>query len=92
VAVQPPDVVTSLVRFPWADRLVERFGAVRPATWGESVLQLSTHSAYHRGQVARRLRELGGEPPLTDFIAWLWMDRPAADWTTGADGAPNARH
>jgi hypothetical protein len=29
---------------------------------------------------ARRLRELGVEPPLSDFIAWIWMDRPEADW------------
>jgi uncharacterized damage-inducible protein DinB len=38
------------------------------------------HSAYHRGQVASQLRELGGEPPLTDFVAWIWLDRPPADW------------
>jgi uncharacterized damage-inducible protein DinB len=43
------------------------------------------HSSYHRGQVAQRLRELGEEPPLSDFIAWIWMDRPGADW--GGDEA-----
>ena len=68
------------VRLPWADRLVQRFGRARPATWAESVVQVAMHSGYHRGQVARRLREPGAEPPLTDFIAWVWMDRPAADW------------
>jgi uncharacterized damage-inducible protein DinB len=68
------------VRFPWADRLVQRFGPSQPATWSESVLQVAMHSSYHRGQVARRLREFGGESPLTDFIAWVWMDRPEADW------------
>jgi uncharacterized damage-inducible protein DinB len=68
------------VRFPWADRLVQRFGKARPAKWGDSLLQVAMHSGYHRGQLARRLRELGVEPPLTDFIAWIWMDRPAADW------------
>jgi uncharacterized damage-inducible protein DinB len=68
------------VRFPWADRLVRRFGGARPATWAESVLQVAMHSSYHRGQVARRLRELGGEPPVSDFLAWIWMDRPEADW------------
>jgi uncharacterized damage-inducible protein DinB len=68
------------VRFPWADRLVQRFGQAAPATWAESVLQLAIHSAYHRGQVARRLRELGAEPPLSDFIAWIWQGRPEADW------------
>jgi hypothetical protein len=41
---------------------------------------------YHRGQVATRLRERGGEPPLTDFIAWIWMHRPAPDGES-VDGA-----
>jgi uncharacterized damage-inducible protein DinB len=68
------------VRFPWADRLVQRLGQATPATWSESVLQVAMHSSYHRGQVASRLRELGAEPPLSDFIAWIWLDRPEADW------------
>jgi uncharacterized damage-inducible protein DinB len=68
------------LRFPWADRLVQRFGRAQPATWGESVLQIALHSSYHRGQAARRLRELGAEPPLSDFVAWIWSGRPAADW------------
>jgi len=72
--------VAEPVRFPWSDRLVQRFGQVRSATWAESVLQLAMHSAHHRGQVARRLRELRLEPPMTDFIAWIWADRPEADW------------
>lgn len=68
------------VRFPWADRLVQRVGRAQPATLAESVLQVALHSAYHRGQVARRLRELAVEPPLSDYIAWVWLDRPEADW------------
>jgi uncharacterized damage-inducible protein DinB len=68
------------VRFPWADRLVQRFGRAQPTTWAESLLQVAMHSCYHRGQVARRLRELGQEPPLADYIAWLWTGRPDADW------------
>jgi uncharacterized damage-inducible protein DinB len=68
------------VRFPWADRLVQRFGKAQPTTWAESLIQVAMHSTYHRGQVARRLRALGQEPPLTDFIAWVWQDRPPADW------------
>ena len=72
--------LTREVRLPWADRLVRRFGGSQPATWAETVLQVAMHSSYHRGQVARRLRELGGEPPLSDFVAWIWMGRPEADW------------
>jgi uncharacterized damage-inducible protein DinB len=79
------DDVRTLVRFPWADRLAERYGVARAATWSDSVLQVAMHSSYHRGQVARRLRELGAETPLTDFIAWVWMNRPEAEW--GSDDA-----
>jgi uncharacterized damage-inducible protein DinB len=68
------------VRFPWAERLVQRFGRVRPAGWRESVLQVALHTSHHRGQAARRLRELGAEPPVTDYIAWIWTGRPEADW------------
>jgi uncharacterized damage-inducible protein DinB len=66
------------VRLPWADQLVARFGAAQPATISETVLQVTQHSAYHRGQINARLRELGGEPPLVDFIVWIWRGRPAA--------------
>jgi uncharacterized damage-inducible protein DinB len=78
-ALSDPDLEKE-VRFPWADRLVQRVGRARPATLAESVLQVALHSTYHRGQVARRLRELAVEPPLADYIAWVWLDRPEADW------------
>jgi uncharacterized damage-inducible protein DinB len=70
------------VRFPWAEQLVQRFGQARTALWAESVQQVALHSSYHRGQVARRLREIGAESPLTDFVAWVWMGKPVADWGT----------
>jgi uncharacterized damage-inducible protein DinB len=38
------------------------------------------HSHFHRGQNATRLRELGGEPPTTDYIFWLWKGRPKPVW------------
>ena len=50
-------------------------------TVGEALMQGAMHSHYHRGQNATRLRELGGEPPPTDYIVWLWKGRPQADWT-----------
>ncbi len=72
------------VQLPWADRLVERYGRALPSTWSETVLQVNFHTTYHRGQVNSRLRALGSEPPLTDFIAWIWMGRPAPGWTIDA--------
>ena len=68
------------VVFPWADGLVKRWGAAQPVTLAESVIQACSHSTYHRGQVNMRLRELGGEPPLVDFVAWIWMGRPETGW------------
>jgi uncharacterized damage-inducible protein DinB len=69
-----------IVVLPWSKHLVERFGAVHDTTLGETMIQVTSHSTYHRGQVNARLRELGGEPPLVDYIAWLWLGRPAAHW------------
>ncbi|MBS1788075.1 MAG: DinB family protein [Acidobacteria bacterium] len=66
---------------PWAAMVEKRFGRTPEITTvGETALQVALHTAYHRGQVNARLRELGGEPPLVDYIAWLWQGRPAADW------------
>jgi uncharacterized damage-inducible protein DinB len=49
-------------------------------TVGEALMQCVMHSQHHRGQNASRLRELGGEPPTTDYIVWLWKGRPAPAW------------
>jgi uncharacterized damage-inducible protein DinB len=46
-------------------------------TVAEAIMQMTLHSHYHRGQNATRLRELGGAPPVTDFIVWLWKGKPA---------------
>ena len=75
-----PETLQRRVHFPWSQQLVERWGVAQPATLMETILQVALHSTYHRGQVNTRLRELGAEPPLTDFIAWIWMGRPAAEW------------
>jgi uncharacterized damage-inducible protein DinB len=47
----------------------------------QALTQAAMHSHYHRGQNATRLRELGGQPPLTDFIEWLHQGKPAARWS-----------
>jgi uncharacterized damage-inducible protein DinB len=47
-------------------------------TRSEALAQMASHSHYHRGQNATRLRELGGTPPQTDLIVWYWKGRPAA--------------
>lgn len=74
--------VSEPMPMPWASMVEQRIGrAPEITTVGETVLQVALHSQYHRGQVNARLREAGGEPPLVDFIAWVWLGRPAPDWT-----------
>jgi uncharacterized damage-inducible protein DinB len=76
---------------PWA-AMVERLLGCAPGTTtlGETVLQVALHSLYHRGQINARLREIGGEPPLVDYIVWVWLGRPAANWpSVEAPASPN---
>jgi uncharacterized damage-inducible protein DinB len=40
------------------------------------LLQALTHSQHHRGQNASRMRQLGGKPPMTDFVVWYATGRP----------------
>lgn len=47
----------------------------------QAYLQVCMHSQGHRSQCASRLRGLGGEPPVTDFIVWL-VERPVAQWSS----------
>ena len=70
------------IEFPWADQLAKRFGSVAPATLAETILQVVLHTTHHRAQIATRLRAVGHEPPMMDFIGWVWMGRPAAEWET----------
>ncbi len=66
---------------PWAKMVEKRIGrAPDVASLAETILQVALHSTYHRGQVNARLRQLGAEPPLVDFIAWVWLGRPPAEW------------
>lgn len=66
---------------PWASMVAEMLGhAPEVTTVGDTTLQVALHSTYHRGQINARLREIGGEPPLVDYIAWIWLGRPAANW------------
>jgi uncharacterized damage-inducible protein DinB len=69
------------VALPWADLVSRNLGfEIAQPSLGQVLLQVSAHSSYHRGQVNARLRELGLEPPMTDFIAWVWVRKPAPPW------------
>ena len=74
--------IAGIMQVPWAE-IVERELGREPEkiTIAESMLQVALHSQYHRGQINARLRALGGEPPRVDYIIWLWLGRPPADWS-----------
>jgi len=63
---------------PWSRMFSRELGReAAPTTLMDTLVQVPAHSLYHRGQVNRRLREIGGEPPLVDFIVWKWLGEPA---------------
>jgi uncharacterized damage-inducible protein DinB len=68
-----PDRMEELIEVPWFKPLKI---SVRHA-----LTQAAMHSHYHRGQNATRLRELGGVPPMTDFIVWLQRGKPLPQWS-----------
>ncbi len=69
------------VQVPWTEEVSRRLGLVpAPTTLTDTVIQVYWHTAHHRAQVATRIRQLGGTPPLIDYIAWVWQGRPAAAW------------
>jgi uncharacterized damage-inducible protein DinB len=69
------------ITLPFADYFVKQFGnAAAPITMVQTMLQVTSHSSHHRGQVNTRLREVGGEPPFVDLIVWAWLGMPAANW------------
>ena len=76
-----PAHLEDVVIIPWSSGAAKRLGhPASPTTLADTIQQVMMHTAYHRGQVAARLKELGGAPPVTDYIVWLWSGRPAAAW------------
>jgi uncharacterized damage-inducible protein DinB len=80
LATADPATLARPVEMPWAKRFAQSTGEVTHPTLGRSALHLALHSAHHRGQVNTKLRELGAEPPLVDYIAWIWKGQPEAQW------------
>ncbi len=68
------DKLEAMVEAPW-------FKPPLKLSRRHALTQAAMHSHYHRGQNATRFRELGGEPPMTDFIVWLRDGQPAARWS-----------
>jgi len=75
------DKFNSPVILPWSTMAEHKLGKkLKPATLLDTMLEVISHSAYHRGQINIRFREIGGEPELVDFIMWVWLGKPKAEW------------
>lgn len=73
--------ISQPAQLPWADLVESQLGR-KPESLrvAEMMLQVPMHSQYHRGQINARLRAVGGEPAQVDYIVWVWLGRPEADW------------
>jgi uncharacterized damage-inducible protein DinB len=70
-----------VIQVPWSIFMERKIGKkVVPAILEETMMQVVSHSTYHRGQINTRFRELGGEPAMVDLIAWVWLGKPKAEW------------
>ena len=75
------EALTRPILMPFVAEQEKRLGTTfHIPSLAETIFQVTSHSTYHRGQVNARLREIGGEPPLVDYIAWIWTGKPAAEW------------
>ena len=76
-----PAALGDVIDIPWARFFEHELGGTAAAvTLGETIYQVAAHSTHHRGQVNRRLREIGAAPPLVDYIVWIWKGRPDPLW------------
>ena len=80
LAALQPARLTEPAPVPWAKYFVPEGREAAITTLGETMSQVTSHTTYHRAQVNTRLREIGAEPPVVDYIGWLWVGRPAPAW------------
>jgi len=69
---------------PWSRYYVAEGKEPELASLGETIVQVAMHTTHHRGQLNTLLRSMGVTPALTDFIGWVWQDKPAPDWSSSA--------
>lgn len=70
---------------PWVKQYEAQMGMTfKEPSIAETMFQVVNHTTHHRAQINSRLRSLGGNPPIVDYIAWVWFGRPAADWELSA--------
>lgn len=69
--------LSKIIEIPWSKYYAKESGkSPEPVTLKETMYQIVLHTHYHRAQINSRLRELEIEPPVIDFIVWLWAGQP----------------
>ena len=75
------DHLAEIIPLPWTRFIEQELGEpCAPATLGDMLIQVTSHSVHHRAQINRRIREVGGSPAFIDYIAWVWRGCPNPDW------------
>lgn len=65
------------IDIPWSKYFARESGQPpTPVSLRDTITQVAMHSTYHRAQINTRLRELDVEPPMVDYIVWLWAGQP----------------
>jgi uncharacterized damage-inducible protein DinB len=68
------------IKIPWTGQLENKLRKPpEDANLIQTIHQVIMHSTYHRGQINKEIRKIGGEPPLTDLIYWIWLGKPEAE-------------
>ena len=68
------------IKIPWTGQLEKKLGKPPENSYMlQTIYQVIMHSTYHRGQINKEIRKIGGEPPLTDFIYWIWLGKSEAE-------------
>lgn len=66
-----------IIDVPWSKYFEDSSGKqADQTTMLDTIVQVVMHTTYHRGQINKRLRELEINPPLVDYIIWLWAGKP----------------
>jgi len=70
-----------IIKIPWSEHSEKHLGIKAADTnLVETMFQVLEHSTYHRGQVNSLIRSLDADPPLVDYIVWIWKGKPPANW------------
>ena len=71
-----------IINIPWSKHSEKHLGIkAADINLSETMFQVIDHSTYHRGQVNTLIRLMEAEPTLVDFIIWVWVGKPKAEWS-----------